>query len=248
MNEMKFEDLKVGMKVKIRDDLVIEKDYGDLDISDEMKYYLGKEVTIKKITRDYFEVLELDLDGNAHWLFSLEMINQTQIKSTPDLKVKFARMNESVIIPSKNLEDAGFDLYANFEQESIVINQNEVVAIPTGLKSAYSHTHMVMVKERGSTGFIAMSTKAGIFDSGFRNEWKVLINNTNTKPILITKETNESTLEILKDDYIIYPYSKAIAQFLFLPVPVIEIEVVDESEIDSIPSIRGKGMLGSSNK
>jgi hypothetical protein len=51
MNEMKFEDLKLGMKVKIRDDLVIEKDYGNLDFSDEMECYLGKEVTIKKITR-----------------------------------------------------------------------------------------------------------------------------------------------------------------------------------------------------
>jgi len=252
---MEMKDLreyfKVGETVWLRDDLKIEDycvDDGVLLVED-MIPHLGKSFIIHGVFKENVRYYS----GVSYWFLSEQMIDwdktfPNEYKSTSDLTVKFARMNESVIIPSKNLEDAGYDLYANFEQESIIINQNEVVVVPTGLKSAYAHTHMVMVKERGSTGFIAMSTKAGVFDSGFRNEWKVLINNTNTKPILITKETNESTLEILKDDYIVYPYSKAIAQFLFLPVPVVEIEVVDESEIDSIDSIRGTGMLGSSGK
>lgn len=164
------------------------------------------------------------------------------------LKVKFAKIREGAVIPSKNREDAGFDLYACFDEESMIVDVGCVEVIKTGIKSAYSNTLMAMIKERGSTGFKAMSVKAGVMDSGFRNEWAVLLNNTNCLPIIITKETDETVLESLKDDYIVYPYSKAIAQFLFLPVPEIEIIETTVEDIDSTPSLRGFGMLGSSGK
>ena len=47
---------------------------------------------------------------------------------------------------------------------------------------------------------------------------------------------------------ILYPYSKAIAQALVIPVPEVNIEEISYNQLASIPSERGMGALGSSNK
>jgi dUTP pyrophosphatase len=47
---------------------------------------------------------------------------------------------------------------------------------------------------------------------------------------------------------ILYPYSKAIAQALVVPVPKIEVEEISYTELKEIKSERGMGSLGSSNK
>jgi dUTP pyrophosphatase len=46
----------------------------------------------------------------------------------------------------------------------------------------------------------------------------------------------------------IYPYSKAIAQALVVPVPKIDVEEVTYEELQKIASERGAGKLGSSQK
>lgn len=45
-----------------------------------------------------------------------------------------------------------------------------------------------------------------------------------------------------------YPYEKAIAQSVILPVPKMDTEEISVEELQSIPSKRGIGALGSSNK
>jgi dUTP pyrophosphatase len=85
-------------------------------------------------------------------------------------------------------------------------------------------------------------------DSGWRGEWFVPITNHNTKPLIITKETNKEVLVILSEDYIIHPYSKAICQAVVLPVPELEIEELTYEELLGIKSERGLGCLGSTNK
>ena len=49
-------------------------------------------------------------------------------------------------------------------------------------------------------------------------------------------------------DAILYPYSKAIAQALIIPVPEIYVEEMSYDELQQIASERGMGALGSSNK
>lgn len=51
-----------------------------------------------------------------------------------------------------------------------------------------------------------------------------------------------------EEDFIFYPMSKAIAQFVLLPVPKTEIEEITFEELQAIPSTRGDGALGSSGK
>ena len=71
--------------------------------------------------------------------------------------------------------------------------------------------------------------------------------NGNDKPICIAKYINgEQSPE--NKDAIIYPYTKAIAQALVIPVPKTEVEEISYEELMKIPSERGMGMIGSSNK
>jgi dUTP pyrophosphatase len=158
--------------------------------------------------------------------------------------VLFAKVNPTAIIPSKRLEDAGFDIYACFDELEMTVNPGEIKLIPTGIASSFSTSHVMVLKERGSTGTKGMALRCGIIDSGFRNEWFVPINNTSTKKIVITKDENR----IADNNETVYPYSKAIAQALLLPVPQVNIEEVSYEEIQQIKSERGLGQLGSSNK
>lgn len=160
-------------------------------------------------------------------------------------KLNFSAENDTVIIPSKREGDAAYDIYANFEQDNLVIMPHETKLIPTGLRSSFSKDLVVILKERGSTGSKGMGVRMGVIDSNFRGVWQVGITNHNEKPIVITKE--EKT-EALEDDYIVYPYNKAICQAVVLQLPEVEVSAVPVEVIKNDTTERGEGMLGSSNK
>lgn len=162
--------------------------------------------------------------------------------------IKFAKVNPNAIIPSKEMENAGLDIYACFDEDYIVINPFETKMIPTGLASACDTDYCFVLKERGSTGTKGIAQRCGIIDAGFRNAWFVPITNTNTKPIIIIKKDELDKSELSYEDFIIYPYEKAICQALLLPVPTTDIEEYTYEELLKIPSKRGNGMLGSSLK
>lgn len=155
----------------------------------------------------------------------------------------FAKVKEDAIIPSKDYENAGYDIYANFEEDEIFIYPNEVKLIPTGIASAMSPKYVLIVKERGSTGTKCMSVRSGVIDASYRGEIFIPINNTGNKPIVITKNP-----EKYYDDVIAYPYTRAIAQLLLLPVPNVHVKEISFEQLKKIPSKRGAGALGSSGK
>lgn len=160
-------------------------------------------------------------------------------------KIYFASYDEDVIIPSKKDENAGMDIYAYFEDTSVIFNPNETKMIPTGLYSACSEDFYFQLFERGSTGTKGMGQRCGVIDSGYRGEWFIPITNHNNKPLIITKETD---IEHLQDDYIVYPYSKAICQAVLLPVPKVEINVIGYQELMDMKSERMNSCLGQSGK
>lgn len=177
----------------------------------------------------------------------------------------FTKKNDTVIIPSKREEDGAFDIYANFSEDYIVINPHETKMIPTGLYSAFSSDYVAILKERGSTGSNGIGQRAGVIDSGYRGEWFVPLTNHNKQPVIISKNgivpesitissvpfTNTDKFVKFvyhKDDYIIYPYEKAICQCIMVEVPKLKVRETTLEEIMSIESERGTGMLGSSNK
>ena len=52
-------------------------------------------------------------------------------------KIYFAKMKEGAVIPAKREEDAGYDLYACFDEDFFVIEAGKTRAIPTALAVVY---------------------------------------------------------------------------------------------------------------
>jgi len=160
-------------------------------------------------------------------------------------KIYFAKIKDEAQIPSKRDSDFGFDLYACFNEDEIIIRPNEVKIINTGIISAFSKKYGCLIEERGSTGTKCMSVRAGVFDSNYRGEWLIPINNTSNKVIRISKAF-DSVME--NDLEIFYPYKKAVAQACFFVNPKLKVEEVDVSFINEMTSVRGDGRLGSTGK
>ena len=158
--------------------------------------------------------------------------------------IYFSKVKDGAIIPSKRESDAGYDIYANIT-EDIQINPREIALIPTGIASAFSSGYYMQLQERGSTGTKGMSLRCGVIDSNFRNQWFVPINNTTTKPIIISPIVEKG---FENNAIIVYSTKKAIAQAVLLPVPKVEIKEIPYDELLKIESDRGLGMLGSSGK
>lgn len=156
----------------------------------------------------------------------------------------FAKVRKDAIIPSKNYEDAGYDIYANFEEDFVRIKPNEIKMISTGIASSVLSKYVLLVRERGSTGTKGMSVRAGVIDSGYRGEIFIPINNTSDRTIVISKLDFVSDVE----DTIVHPYEKAIAQLLLLPVPNVDVKEISYDDLKKIPSKRGQGALGNSGK
>lgn len=159
--------------------------------------------------------------------------------------IKFAKLKDNVIIPSKRDEDGGYDLYANFDEEEIEIKPHETKMIPTRIRTAFSDKYVMKIVERSSTGSIGIAQRCGVIDSSYRGEIFVPITNTTKVSIFITKKVTKTEKNV---NCIKYPYSKAICQFLMVEVPKMEVVEVSNTELDMMESTRGNGCLGSSGK
>lgn len=163
--------------------------------------------------------------------------------------VKFAKVRSTAVIPTKRDEDAGYDIYADFKDDFMIIDPHTTVMIPTGVASVCDIDYCFILKERGSTGSKGIAQRCGVIDSGYRNEWFVPITNTTDKKIAIVKKDNADYIFMRNTSaYIFYPYEKAIAQAIILPVPKVDIEEITYDELKNIPSNRRMGSLGSSGK
>ena len=174
--------------------------------------------------------------------------------------VYWAKSKEDVIIPTKRAEDAGFDIYANFDTDYVMLKPHETKKISTGLYGATDPDHEFILKERGSTGTIGLAQRSGVMDSGYRGEWFIPITNTShdTTIFIVKKEfLDKNATEALKflrqvapkDTSIrVYPYEKAICQAIPVAKPMTVCRELDLEDFKNIPSERGDGALGSSGK
>jgi len=244
---MKKSDFEVGMKVKIREDLEVGTNYNEDASNDdwyaveEMLEYVGKTVTIKSIYDDRVSIVE-DGDDGESWGWQFGMFEKTTLTSSI---IKFAKVKPNAIIPSKREEDGCFDLYACFEEESMIIAPHTVKLIPTGLASAFSPKYRIDFRERGTNTKSNLKVSAGQIDSGYRGEYFVALHNDNDIPVEITKSINDFEKT---EDFIRVPYSKAVCQFAVVKVPQVDIEEVSYEELKLITSERGTGQRGSSGK
>lgn len=158
--------------------------------------------------------------------------------------IYFAKTHQDAIIPTKRFEDCGYDLYVVDVHELLILPQ-QYTNLRTGLISAFSPKYRIKIESRGSTAKAGLMINAGVIDSGYRGEWFVNIVNVGNVPVILTSRVQEITIQ---DNRILYPTSKAIAQFKVDEVPLMCVEEVDLFFIKNIKSERGDGKEGSSNK
>ncbi|MBU4480182.1 dUTP pyrophosphatase [Patescibacteria group bacterium] len=167
---------------------------------------------------------------------------------TPYLKIKL--LNSRAILPSKREEDAGFDLYTSAEEEFIILKPGDIQMMPTGIAIEIPQDWVFYIAERSSAGSKGIARRCGVIDSGYRGEIFIPINNTSSKTIILARNMEEKLDDFLnkndlnKEQTIIYPLSKAIAQGILLYSPHVEVEEVGELG----DSERGRGALGSTRK
>ncbi len=160
-----------------------------------------------------------------------------------DKEILFAKVRPEAIIPSKKEENAGYDIYACFDEKELFIAPHETKLVPTGIACALHPKWYFQVEERGSTGSKGIKKSAGVIDAGYRGEIFVAITNTNTRTLVISKDENAK--ERL-GNCIIYPYTKAIVQLILHEVPVMDVKEISYEDLLKIPSERKTGALGSS--
>lgn len=160
-------------------------------------------------------------------------------------EIKFTRLADDVILPSKREEDGCFDIYAHFAEESVMIGAHEVALIPTGLRSTFEKQYRIAIRERGSNIKGKMIVMAGQIDSNYTGEWFVAIYNGGDRAIIISKSVDKCRTE---NGATYVPYSKAIAQFAVEIVPDICLIEISNDEMNCITTDRGAGCLGSSGK
>lgn len=167
-----------------------------------------------------------------------------------------AKTKEGATVPSKTDENAGYDLYACFDDDYMLFKVGETKLVPTGIAIALTDDYYMQIQERGSTGSKGIKYGAGVIDPSFRGEIFVPITNLTRKVLVISKlgiddflkdyEYNGVTLN--KDDVLLYPYTKAIAQGIIHRVHKMYEQEISYEDLLTVPSSRGTGMLGSSGK
>lgn len=89
-----------------------------------------------------------------------------------DLVIK----NVGGIIPKwQNLSDAGLDLHAS---EDMIIRSYSKGIIPLGIQTEFPPQYVAIIKDRSSLAAKGFYTHAGVIDSSYRGEWKVVVENT----------------------------------------------------------------------
>ncbi len=96
---------------------------------------------------------------------------------------------EDAILPRyANPGDAGMDVYA---AEEVVVAPGETVIVPTGLKLALPEGYEIQVRPRSGLSLktpIRIPNSPGTFDSGYRDELGIIINNISDRNLSEPKE------------------------------------------------------------
>ena len=166
--------------------------------------------------------------------------------------VYFAKMKENAIIFSKEEENAGYDIYACFDEDYIMLEKNETKLIPTGIAWASSPNFYLQIEERSSTGTKGIKKSAGVVDSGYRGEIKIAITNITRKNLIFSNlsedELNAKYPELDFANSLIYSTKKAIAQGVIHRVEKMNTKEISLEELLKIESNRKDKGWGSTNK
>ncbi len=101
------------------------------------------------------------------------------------IKVKIKKLVPDAKIPScGSLHSAGFDLYSIEDYE---LQAGETHALGTGISMEIPEGKACFFWDRSGMGFKGIHRFAGLVDSDYRGEFKVILNNSTKLPFKITK-------------------------------------------------------------
>ena len=139
--------------------------------------------------------------------------------------VKFKMLSDTTLIPKRCSEGAaGYDIYA--DQSGIVYDSGRTLLISTGWAMEMPHGYYAEIRPRSGLAVKhGIDTMAGVIDSDYRGEVKVLLVNHGSKPFR-------------------FKAGDRIAQLIFRKHETPNIMLVSELS----DSVRGVGGLGSTGK
>ena len=165
-------------------------------------------------------------------------------------QIYFAKFRGDAIIPKKERENAGYDIYACLEDDCLIIPPYKTKLVPTGVGFACSEEFYLQIEERSSTGTKGIKRSAGVIDSGYRGEIKVAVFNANDIPLVFSEYSEEDVRKRHPElgEIFYYSTSKAIAQGVIHRVEDMTAREISLEALQSIPSKRGDKGWGSTNK
>lgn len=139
------------------------------------------------------------------------------------MELKVSRIHPDAKLPSYGHKgDAGVDLFSVVD---LVLERGQVQAVSTGIKVAVPEGHVGLIWDKSGISLKGVHRLAGVIDSGYRGEVKVVMINLGDSPFVIEK-------------------GMKVAQMLIQPLIVVK--VVETEELDDTP--RGEGGFGSTGK
>lgn len=126
------------------------------------------------------------------------------------LKVK--KLHQFALLPVKKPGDAAYDFYAC---EETIVPPRQRRLVPTGLACEFPSSYVARICDRsGVAANMGLHVMAGVIDSSYRGEWKIVIYNTTEQRKVIKAQTR-------------------IAQVLFYEVanfPIMEVTQLNETD------------------
>jgi len=139
------------------------------------------------------------------------------------MELKIKRIHKDAKLPHYGHKgDAGLDIFSTID---CVLRKREVKAIPTGIKVAIPEGYVGLIWDKSGVSLEGVHRLAGVVDSGYRGEVKIVMANLSDEPFSIEK-------------------GMKIAQLLIQPV--IEVEVIEVEDLEATP--RGENGFGSTGK
>lgn len=115
----------------------------------------------------------------------------------PELAVK--RLHPDAIVPkyahTGPFGDLAADLYSVDDTE---VGAGATVLVATGLCVAFPDGYGALVEDRSGLAVRGLTTLAGVIDTGYRGELKVVLLNTTAEPVHLSKGSRVAQLRIVQ--------------------------------------------------
>lgn len=139
------------------------------------------------------------------------------------MKLKVRRIQESAKLPRYSHKgDAGLDLFSSIE---CVLDGSVVKSVSTGIQVAIPEGFVGLIWDKSGLSLKGIHRLAGVIDSGYRGEVKVVMVNLAHEPFIVKK-------------------GMKIAQILIQPISEVEVQEVETLE----ETDRGEDGFGSTGK